>query len=154
MGAGGALGYYASFYSTQTQTIPSGGSTGTAVTMNNQFSANGITNSNGRVTFQFGGTFLIQGLLQLQASMNNIVFDYWFQQNGATIPNSNYQYLFPSVPSSPTTEMVGVNATIIQANPGDTLQFLTYATGGAVTLLATPSSVSYTHLTLTTIYSV
>jgi len=140
VGAGGALGYYASYYSSVSQTIPNNSGIQTLITLNSTFQQNGITQSGGVITFTYDGTYLIQGLLQLNANSTGIYFNYWLVQNNTVIPNSNFQYLFGNLPSSPNMEMVAVNATIIQVQAGDTLRMYANANGAAMTLLATAAA--------------
>ena len=86
-GAGGALAYYGSFYSTETQT-PAAINTAYPITYNNAPEYNGVHISNSsRINFDHGGTYNIQFSAQVissNASSKNMQI--WLKQNGTNIP--------------------------------------------------------------------
>jgi hypothetical protein len=146
-GAGGATGYFGSFYSNTTYSLTNG-STGT-IQFPNTFYSNGIsTSGTDTITFANAGTYLIEGLLQLQSAMGEnhaATFDFWVIKNGTVVPNSSYQYTFETKGrggGTTTQEQVAVNAFVQTVNAGDTLQLGYYVTfdNGTFRLLATTAT--------------
>jgi hypothetical protein len=143
-GAGGATGYYGSFYSSTTYTLTPG-STGT-IQFPNTFFNNGITTSGtDTITFANAGTYLAEGLVQLESDMaqNHLAtFNLWVIKNGTVVPSSNYQYTFNTDGGAAVQEQIAVNAFMIQAGAGDTLKLGYYVTfnNGTFRILATAAA--------------
>ncbi|CAB4123774.1 Intramolecular chaperone auto-processing domain containing protein [uncultured Caudovirales phage] len=96
-GAGGALGYYGSFYNTTTQNAAST-STAYLVDINNTFEANGVANdAAGRITFQHAGTYSITISVQLVNTSSNIAnANLWMRKNDVDVPDSGSQLTVPN----------------------------------------------------------
>ena len=83
-GAGGALGYYGSFYDTTIQSNTVSGNTGIAMTFNTTAEANGVSIvDNSKITFQHGGVYNIQFSAQFEKTdAGTDQLDIWLRQNG------------------------------------------------------------------------
>jgi hypothetical protein len=83
-GAGGALGYYGSFFDTTIQTNVPGGNTGIAMTYNTTAEANGISIvDNSKITFEFGAVYNLQFSAQFDKTDSGTdEVDIWLSQNG------------------------------------------------------------------------
>jgi hypothetical protein len=93
-GAGGALGYWGSFWSTQSQSAVSP-NTAYAITLNNTDSnSNGVSVvSNSRVTFANAGVYSLTFSVQWVNTSNDIVDgNIWFRKNGTNIPDSDSKW--------------------------------------------------------------
>jgi len=135
-GAGGAIGYYATIYKNNTQSITPGGSAA-QVLFNSRDAFNGITvDANGNIIPLFSGIYLIQGMLHVfvdSPGTNPAPFDYWFKVNGTDVPNSNFQYTMITH-ALYDVEVVAVNATVLNLNANDTLSMWVLAGGeGTIT---------------------
>lgn len=92
-GAGGALGYYGSFYDMSDQSAVAN-DTATAMLIRTSSEENGVSiANNSRITFAHAGTYNIQFSAQLhnQGGGGSGEVDIWFRMNGTDIPNSNTQ---------------------------------------------------------------
>ncbi len=87
-GAGGALGYYGSFYDTTIQSNTGGGNTGIAMTYNTTAEANGISIvDSSKITFQHGGVYNIQFSAQFDKTDSGTdEVNVWLRQNGIDVP--------------------------------------------------------------------
>ena len=87
-GAGGALGYYGSFYDTTIQANTGGGNTGIAMTFNTTAEANGISIvDNSKISFQHGGVYNIQFSAQFDKTDSGTdEVNVWLRQNGVDVP--------------------------------------------------------------------
>ena len=134
--AGGALGYYAAFYSTQTQIISNTSST--QLTFPNTFLQNTITlDANSNLIFAYSGTYSIEAFLQISAP-NNAVATYWYKKNDVDIDHSSYQYNFSGV----TAQYVALNSLILNINAGDKIGLWGYTnSGSAASVVYVPGSV-------------
>lgn len=97
MGAGGAIGYYGSFYSTIDQTAVI--NTNTPITFNQTALSNGVTVLGSQIQFANTGVYDIQFSAQFHhtggGGPGNTV-DVWFRQNGVDIPDSSTKVTVPS----------------------------------------------------------
>ena len=95
-GAGGATGYYGSFYDTTDQTNIVG-SVARTMFLNSTADSNGVSVQNGlsgpsRITFSYTGTYDIQFSAQFVHTGNSAAdVDIWFSKNGTNVPDSNTQ---------------------------------------------------------------
>jgi len=159
-GAGGATGYYGEFYADITQTLITGGPTGTftpvQVYLNQTSISNGLSiDASGSIVPLYNGTYLVQGLLQIDTTGSNnqpLIFDIWWKKNGTSVSYSNFQYSVIGASSSANIDIVGINATLynltageklslwIYVNPANITTFSLLAAGATGTYPATPSS--------------
>ena len=123
-GAGGTLGYWGSFWSTQTQLnpVPNGSN---AMTFNNTDpDSNGVSiQNNSQLTFAYDGVYNIQFSAQLDrvagpASANEV--DIWFAKNGVDIPDSNTHVIVAGITSA-SKEVAAWNYQL-KLNAGDYIE--------------------------------
>jgi len=123
-GAGGTLGYWGSFWSTQTQTNPTPNAVNVMSFNNTDPDSNGVSiQNNTELTFAYEGVYNIQ----FSAQVNRILaaplaaeVDIWFAKNGVSIPDSN-TILFISGPSSGAKDVAAWNYQL-KLNAGDYIE--------------------------------
>ena len=123
-GAGGTLGYWGSFWSTQTQTNPTSNAVNVMSFNNTDPDSNGVSiQNNTELTFAYEGVYNIQFSAQVDriapASLAAEV-DIWFAKNGVSIPDSN-TILFISGPSSGAKDVAAWNYQL-KLNAGDYIE--------------------------------
>lgn len=145
-GAGGALGYYGSFYDITNQTYPS--TTGVVILGLGQVSeAKGVSISGGNaVLFNYPGTYsltysiqFLNGAIQLQD------VDVWLRKNGVDVSGSNTIF---TVPGSHFTGVSGALAGscnyVYTYNSGDYIQLASASNSTSVVVSYIPSQTSPT----------
>ena len=99
-GAGGALGYWGSFWSTANQTAAAT-NTAYAITLNNtDANSNGVSIvSNSRVTFAYEGVYDLQFSAQLHNNSgggSGDIVNIWLRKNGTNVPDSDTKVSCPT----------------------------------------------------------
>jgi hypothetical protein len=90
-GAGGALGYYGSFFSNVTQL---NSSTINTITYNQTDEAHGVSVSGSHIIFAYPGTYNLQFSLQVAKTDSGDDFvEIWLGRNGVYVPESNLQMI-------------------------------------------------------------
>jgi hypothetical protein len=129
-----AVLYYGNFYDTTTQTN-AGSTSANLVTINTTQNSKGITvGSQGKITFQNAGAYLINflGQFAFTGGASNYEVTVWYAKNGTIVPNSSYTFTTTSAQGAQTLANL---EDICIANSGDYIQIYwsAQATGMALT---------------------
>jgi hypothetical protein len=151
-GTGGALGYWGSFWSTQTQSAANT-TTAYALTLNNTDSNSSGVNivDNSKITFAYAGVYDVQFSAQLDriTSSGLDTVDIWFRKNGTDVADSNTVVTVSG--SAAEAKTVAAWNYVLNVNAGDYIQLM-FRTSDVRTLF--PASAAGTNPTRPAVPSV
>jgi hypothetical protein len=143
-GAGGSLGYWGSFWSTQTQI---GGGVGVANVMtfnNTDPDSNGVSiQNNTELTFAYDGVYNIQFSAQLDRIVSPATadeLDIWFAKNGVAIPDSNTTVVVAGLTVA-AKEVAAWNFQL-KVNAGDYIELYWSCPNASVELVYVPTDIN------------
>lgn len=129
--------YYAIAYDTTTQTASNSASV-YPVSCSVTAEADGVTNSNGLITFPYAGQYNVQFSLQLTNSDSQArLAMFWMRFNGNDIPWTNTQITVPSKHGSYNGSAVPAWNFMVTAAAGDTFQLYWWSGSNLVTITST-----------------
>jgi hypothetical protein len=136
-GTGGVLGYWGSFWSTQTQTAASI-NTPYAITYNNSDTNNSGVSivSNSRVTFANAGVYSITFSVQWYNTHNATEdANIWLKKNGTNVPDSDSRFSVPEKHGSTNGHDIGTVNFVLKLEAGDYIELFWQVTDTRVSLL-------------------
>jgi hypothetical protein len=140
-GAGGALGYYGSFYDETNQTAAST-TVAYVIGIGKQFEANGVSiTSSNRISFAYAGTYNIQYSIQFTNSNTGASTidnaDVWLRKNGSDVADSNSIFGVPTSKGGTNGAMIAAVNYVLTVAAGDYLQLAWAVTNTTVSILTT-----------------
>ena len=134
-GAGGALGYYGSFYDTTNQTASST-TTSYVINVGSQFEASGVSIVSGnQLTFAHAGTYNIQYSIQFVSSdSNSDNVDVWIRKNGVDVADSNSVYNVPGTSHGGAAALIAAVNYVLTVSAGDYIQLVWAVSNTAISI--------------------
>jgi len=136
-GTGGVLGYWGSFWSTQTQTAASI-NTPYAITYDNSDTNNSGVSivSNSRVTFANAGVYSITFSVQWYNTHNATEdANIWLKKNGTNFPDSDSRFSVPEKHGSTNGHDIGTVNFVLKLEAGDYIELFWQVTNTLISLL-------------------